>query len=37
VVLFGGIIWTALEREPEWIGWGLVAAGVAWLIASLRR
>ena len=37
VILLGGIVWLALEREPMWAGWGLIGAGVAWLLALLRR
>jgi ubiquinone biosynthesis protein len=37
VVLLGGIVWMALGREPLWIGWSLIGAGVAWLIGLLRR
>jgi ubiquinone biosynthesis protein len=37
VVLLGGIVWAALGREPDWIGWSLIVAGVAWLIGLLRR
>jgi ubiquinone biosynthesis protein len=36
-VLLGGIVWTALAREPAWIGWALAGTGVAWLIAAVRR
>jgi ferric-dicitrate binding protein FerR (iron transport regulator) len=37
VILLGGIVWLALERDPMWAGWGLIGAGVAWLLALLRR
>jgi ubiquinone biosynthesis protein len=37
VVLLGGIVWTALAREPLWVGWTLIGAGVIWLIGVLRR
>ena len=37
VVLLGGIVWTALAREPVWIGWALAGIGTAWLLAKLRR
>ena len=37
VVLLGGIVWLALAREPLWAGWGMIGAGVAWLIAEVRR
>jgi ubiquinone biosynthesis protein len=37
VVLLGGIVWLALAREPQWAGWGMVGAGVAWLLALVRR
>jgi ubiquinone biosynthesis protein len=36
VVLLGGIVWLALGHEPQWAGWSMVGAGVAWLIALLR-
>jgi hypothetical protein len=35
--LLGGIVWTALAREPAWIGWALAGTGVAWLIAATRK
>jgi hypothetical protein len=37
VVLLGGIVWLALDREPAWAGWAMVAGGVAWLLGLLRR
>jgi ubiquinone biosynthesis protein len=37
VILLGGIVWLALDREPPWAGWGMVAVGVAWLLAIVRR
>jgi hypothetical protein len=37
VILLGGIVWTALAREPLWIGWALAGIGVAWLIAAIRK
>jgi ubiquinone biosynthesis protein len=37
VALLGGIVWLALDRDPEWAGWSMVGVGVAWLIAVLRR
>src|SRR6185503_876441 len=37
VILLGGIVWLAVGREPEWAGWGMIAIGVAWLLATLRR
>jgi ubiquinone biosynthesis protein len=37
VVLLGGIVWLALDREPAWAGWAMVAGGVAWLLSLLRR
>jgi len=36
VVLLGGIVWLALGHDPQWAGWSMVGAGVAWLIALLR-
>jgi hypothetical protein len=37
VILLGGIVWLALEREPLWAGWGMIGIGVAWLLATIRR
>jgi ubiquinone biosynthesis protein len=37
VVLLGGIVWTALAREPAWVGLLLAGVGVVTLIAALRR
>jgi ubiquinone biosynthesis protein len=37
VVLLGGIVWTALAREPAWVGLALAGVGVVTLIAALRR
>jgi ubiquinone biosynthesis protein len=37
VILLGGIVWLALEREPFWAGWGMIGVGVAWLLVMLRR
>jgi ubiquinone biosynthesis protein len=37
VVLLGGIVWAALGREPAWVAWGLLAFGLVWLAALLRR
>jgi ubiquinone biosynthesis protein len=37
VVLLGGLVWSALGREPAWVAWGLMAFGVLWLAALLRR
>jgi ubiquinone biosynthesis protein len=37
VILLGGIVWLALERDPAWAGWAMIGAGVAWLSAVLRR
>jgi ubiquinone biosynthesis protein len=37
VILLGGIVWLALEREPNWAGWGMVGVGVAWLLATIRK
>jgi ubiquinone biosynthesis protein len=36
VVLLGGIVWLALGHDPQWAGWTMVGAGVAWLVALLR-
>jgi len=37
VVLLGGIVWTALAREPAWVGLVLCGAGVVALIAAIRK
>ena len=37
IVLLGGIVWSALDRQPSWIGFGLIGVGVAWLLGTLRR
>jgi ubiquinone biosynthesis protein len=37
VILLGGIVWLALERYPNWIGWGMIGVGAAWLLATIRR
>jgi ubiquinone biosynthesis protein len=37
VLLLGGIVWTALAREPDWAGWAIGAIAAAWLLAELRR
>ncbi len=37
VVWLGGIVWLALDHEPAWAGWAMVAVGVAWLLGLLRR
>ena len=37
VLMLGGIVWTALGREPAWAGWVLAGAGAAWLLGLLRR
>jgi ubiquinone biosynthesis protein len=37
VVLLGGIVWMALGRDPQWVGWALGGAGTSWLIFAMRR
>jgi ubiquinone biosynthesis protein len=37
VILLGGIIWTSLAHEPAWVGLVLCGAGVAALIAAIRK
>lgn len=37
VALLGGIVWMAVARDPQWAGWALAAAGVAWIVAEFRR
>jgi hypothetical protein len=37
VILLGGIVWLALERDAAWAGWGMIGVGVAWLLAVLHR
>jgi ubiquinone biosynthesis protein len=37
VLLLGGIVWTAIGRDPVWAGWILAGAGAAWLLGLLRR
>lgn len=37
VLLLGGIVWTALARDPQWAGWALAAVGAAWIVAETRR
>ena len=37
VVLLGGIVWTALAREPAWVGLVLCVTGVAALFAAIRK
>jgi ubiquinone biosynthesis protein len=36
-LLLGGLVWLALARDPAWIGWGLLAAGVAAIAFGLWR
>jgi ubiquinone biosynthesis protein len=36
-LLLGGIIWFALETQPEWVGWLLAASGGVLLASRLRR
>jgi ubiquinone biosynthesis protein len=37
VLMLGGIVWTAIGRDPAWVGWALAGAGAAWLLGLLRR
>jgi ubiquinone biosynthesis protein len=37
VILLGGIVWTSLAHEPAWVGLVLCGAGVAALIAAIRK
>jgi ubiquinone biosynthesis protein len=36
VIMLGGIVWLAFGQDPAWAGWGMVGAGIAWLIGVLR-
>jgi len=36
-ILLGGVVWLALGRDPDWVGWALSGVGAAWLIAMIRR
>jgi ubiquinone biosynthesis protein len=36
-VLLGGVIWLAVERQPQWPGVALAVAGTAWLLLRWRR
>ncbi len=36
VLLLGGCVWLALQRGHPWLGWALLAAGVAKLVYGLR-
>jgi ubiquinone biosynthesis protein len=37
VVLLGGLVWLAVEHNPAWPGFALIAIGVAWLLVIWRR
>jgi len=37
VVLLGGLVWLAVNHNPQWPGWALVAVGTTWLLATIRR
>jgi hypothetical protein len=37
VVLLGGVIWLAFQREPEWLGWVLSAVGALLVASQWRR
>ena len=36
-LLFGGLVWLAVARDPAWVGWGLVVGGTAAVIHGLWR
>jgi ubiquinone biosynthesis protein len=36
-LLAAGLVWLAVGRAPDWLGWGLLAAGFATLAAGLWR
>jgi ubiquinone biosynthesis protein len=36
-LLFGGLVWLAVARNPAWLGWALVAAGLAKIIYGVWR
>jgi ubiquinone biosynthesis protein len=36
-VMLGGVIWLAVERQPQWPGVALAVAGAAWLLLRWRR
>jgi ubiquinone biosynthesis protein len=37
VLLLGGIVWLAVDHEPDWPGWLLTATGAIWLFNVWRR
>jgi ubiquinone biosynthesis protein len=37
LVLLAGVIWLAAQRDPEWLGWALGAAGGVLLVSQWRR
>jgi ubiquinone biosynthesis protein len=37
VLLLGGIVWLAIDHNPDWPGWLLTAAGTIWLFNVWRR
>jgi ubiquinone biosynthesis protein len=37
LVLLAGVIWLAVQREPEWLGWVLGASGAALMALQARR
>jgi len=36
-LLLGGLLWLALARGPQWLGWALLGAGVASILYGLWR
>jgi len=36
-LLLGGLVWLALARDPAWLGWTLLAAGVVAILYGLWR
>jgi ubiquinone biosynthesis protein len=36
-LLFGGLVWLAVAREPAWLGWTLLAAGTVAILYGLWR
>jgi ubiquinone biosynthesis protein len=37
LVLLAGVIWLAVQREPEWLGWTLGAVGMVLVASQWRR
>jgi hypothetical protein len=36
-LLAGGLVWLALARSPQWLGWALLAVGLAQVLYGLWR